>query len=78
MAKIYTRVEGYTGIRASVSFTLGVGETDDPHLISWFRNHGYRVEEPSEGQADTGKCTEPAVPMVAPAQTKRRSRKKER
>ena len=45
MAKIYTKVEGYTGIRAGVPFVNGVGETADPYLLGWFRAHGYTVEE---------------------------------
>lgn len=49
MAKIHTVVKGYTGVRASVPFVNGTGETDDPHLIEWFRNHGYEVmEEPEQ------------------------------
>ena len=26
-------------------FCGGVGETDDPYLLDWFRKHGYTVEE---------------------------------
>ena len=43
--KIYAPVKDTNGVRASVRFVNGVGETDDPHLIEWFRSHGYRVEE---------------------------------
>ena len=43
--KICSPVKDYTGISASVPFCNGVGETDDPHLIEWFKNHGYEVEE---------------------------------
>ena len=43
--KISSPVKDYTGISASVPFCNGVGETDDPHLIEWFKNHGYEVEE---------------------------------
>ena len=43
--KIYTPVKGATGTWCSVRFTNGVGETNDPHLINWFLNHGYRVED---------------------------------
>ncbi len=45
MAKIYAPNEEYTGISAGVLFTDGKGETTEPHLIEWFRNHGYKVEE---------------------------------
>lgn len=64
MAKIHTVVEGYTGIRAGVPFVNGAGETDNPHLISWFRAHGYKVEE-------TGQ-------EIAPAQKSGRSGKGKR
>lgn len=43
--KICSPVKDHTGISASVPFCNGVGETDDPHLIEWFKNHGYEVEE---------------------------------
>lgn len=43
--KIYSPNREYTGVSASVPFCNGIGETDDPYLIGWFRSHGYRVEE---------------------------------
>lgn len=43
--KIYAPVTDVNGIYASVMFTNGVGETDNPALIEWFRSHGYRVED---------------------------------
>lgn len=48
MAKIFTPVKGYNGISATVKFTNGVGQCDDPFLLQWFRAKGYRVEEPVE------------------------------
>lgn len=53
--KIYSPNKEYTGISASVAFCNGRGETDDPHLIEWFKEHGYTVEEPEshEEEADT-------------------------
>ena len=44
--KIYSPNREYTGVSASVPFCNGVGETEDPYLIKWFREHGYIVEEP--------------------------------
>lgn len=41
--KIYAPVKDACGTWASVRFVNGVGETDDPTLIEWFRNHGYKV-----------------------------------
>lgn len=46
--KIYSPNKEYTGVSASVSFCNGKGETDDPNLIRWFKDHGYRVEEETE------------------------------
>ena len=43
--KIYTPVKNATGTWCSVRFVNGVGETDNPHLIEWFKSHGYEVEE---------------------------------
>ena len=45
MAIIKTKIPNFTGLRANVMFTKGVGETEDKHLIEWFRSHGYNVEE---------------------------------
>lgn len=45
MAKIYSPNKTYTGVSASVSFCNGVGETDNLHLLQWFKDHGYKVEE---------------------------------
>ena len=41
--KIYAPNKDATGFYASVFFAGGVGETDDPVLIEWFRKHGYGI-----------------------------------
>ena len=41
--KIYSPVKNFTGIRYNVRFVRGVGETDNPTAIEWFRSHGYNV-----------------------------------
>ena len=43
--KIYAPVKDAFGTWASVRFVDGVGETDDPSLIEWFRKNGYTLEE---------------------------------
>lgn len=43
--KIYAPVKDANGVWASVLFVNGVGETNKPHLIKWFKDHGYRTEE---------------------------------
>ena len=48
--KIYAPVKDANGVWASVRFVNGVGETDDPRLIEWFRSHGYKV--PIEEKCD--------------------------
>ena len=45
MAKIIAPNKQYTGVSASVSFVKGVGETEDPRLIAWFQERGYKVED---------------------------------
>lgn len=42
--KIYAPVKDTNGVYASVRFVNGVGETDNPRLIEWFRTHGYKVD----------------------------------
>lgn len=46
--KIYAPVKDATGVWASVRFVNGVGETDNLHLIEWFKTHGYRLEKCEE------------------------------
>lgn len=48
MAKIYAPNKQYSGISASVGFINGVGESENPALLNWFKEHGYRVEEPTK------------------------------
>ena len=43
--KIYAPVKNATGTWCSVRFQNGVGETDNPRLIEWFKRNGYTVEE---------------------------------
>lgn len=43
--KIYAPVKDATGTWASVRFVNGVGETDNPRLIEWFKDHGYTLEK---------------------------------
>lgn len=43
--KIYAPVKNATGTWCSVRFVNGVGETDNPRLIEWFKSHGYKIEE---------------------------------
>lgn len=49
--KIYAPVKDANGVWASVRFVNGVGETDNPKLIKWFREHGYKI--PLEDNAPT-------------------------
>lgn len=46
--KIKSPNKDYTGVSASVPFCNGVGETEDPYLIQWFKDHGYEVEKTPE------------------------------
>lgn len=41
--KIYAPVKDANGVWATVRFVNGVGETDNPRLIEWFKSHGYKV-----------------------------------
>ena len=46
--KIKSPNKDYTGDSATVPFCKGEGETEDPYLIQWFKDHGYEVEETPE------------------------------
>ena len=43
--KIYAPNKQANGVYASVMFVDGVGETDNPRLIEWFKTHGYTLEK---------------------------------
>lgn len=45
MAKIVAPNKQYDGVSAGVKFDKGVGHTDKPYLIAWFKQHGYTVEK---------------------------------
>lgn len=62
MAKIIAPNKEYTGVSASVSFVKGEGKTDNPHLIEWFKTHGYKVEDdkPIKGAKSDKKVEEPS------------------
>ena len=51
--KITCLNEKYDGESASVKFEKGVGKTDSDYLASWFRSHGYKVEEIKEKSEKT-------------------------
>lgn len=48
--KVYAPNKGYSGISAGVTFINGVGETDNTHLLDWFREKGYKIEENNENE----------------------------
>jgi len=55
MPKVYSPYKQYTGTHAfGVRFVDGVGETDDPRALDWFRRHGYRVEEKKAAAKSSG------------------------
>ena len=59
--KIYAPVKNANGVYASVRFVNGVGETDNPVLIRWFKEHGYVIE--------SSHVTEPPLKAVEIEQT---------
>lgn len=54
MAKIYAPNERYAGVTAGVSFSNGVGETEDKWAIQWFKYKGYKVEDEPEENPNAG------------------------
>ena len=49
---IRTPVKGASGIYANTLFSNGVGRTDNPAAIEYFKSHGYTVEEEESGKDD--------------------------
>ena len=69
--KIYAPVKDFNGLRNTVRFVNGVGETDDKWLIQWFVNRGYTVENSLEKcvestQIPLEKCDEPDFDVMTP------------
>lgn len=56
--KVYSPNKEYTGVSTSVPFCNGVGETDNPHLLEWFRMHGYEVEQPLKAKEEAAENSE--------------------
>ena len=63
--KIYAPVKNTNGVYASVRFVNGVGETDNPRLIEWFRTHGYTLEKCADlSEKSYEKCDEPLEKLL--------------
>lgn len=62
--KIYAPVKDANGVWCTVRFINGVGETNNPRLIKWFKEHDYRVEDPTPEVADNGKNMEEVLTDV--------------
>lgn len=45
MAAIKAPNKQYSGYSAGVLFEQGIGHTDDPNLVAWFKARGYQVED---------------------------------
>ena len=63
--KIYSKNESYTGVSASVNFVNGEGETGNAHLIGWFRDHGYTVEDAPKYDLSGYDCIVDAIDTVS-------------
>ena len=51
MSKVYAPNKNYTGISAGVTFVNGEGETDNNHVLEWFKSKGYSVGEERNDEA---------------------------
>lgn len=60
--KIYTPVKNATGVWCNVHFQNGVGETNNPHLIEWFKSHGYKIEKSDFEVPKTEKISQKEAP----------------
>lgn len=54
--KVHAPNKNYTGVSASVAFCNGVGETEDPYLLEWFKSHGYEIEESPKEETEQKKA----------------------
>lgn len=77
MARIVAPNRAYNGVSAGVAFSDGVGDTDVPHLVEWFRQSGYQVEDvpPAPPAAPAPPARVPPDPEPTPGRTRRPTRK---
>ena len=69
--KIYAPVKDFNGWRNNVRFVNGVGETDNPQVIEWFKLRGYAIEKSVEKcdfpiEKSVEKCDEPDFDSMTP------------
>ena len=55
MTKVYAPNKNYTGVSAGVNFVNGEGETDNKHLLEWFKSKGYGVGKEIEVKQELDK-----------------------
>lgn len=61
--KIYAPNKYATGTWCGTRFINGVGESNDPYIIKWFKDHGYKVEDNSKVKVES--ITQPAEEVQA-------------
>ena len=71
--KIYAPVKDFNGLRNNVRFVNGIGETDNPLVIKWFKDHGYIIEKSVEKcdksiEKSIEKCGEDLLNLVIDTQ----------
>ena len=59
MTKVYAPNKNYTGISAGVTLVNGEGETDNKHVLEWFKSKGYSVEEEIKEEPEPEQDGEP-------------------
>ncbi|MGZ9829952.1 hypothetical protein ACXYTP_23850 [Tsukamurella ocularis] len=70
-AVVKTPVKGYNGIVAGVTFTDGVGETDNAAALAYFKSQGYDVsakkddDAEAKAKADEAKASQEAADAKA-------------
>ena len=70
MIKIKTPVIGYNGIDCGVRFENGIGVAEDlsEHVINWFKDQGYTVEETDEPKAKEQKQLQKLIIQITEKQ----------
>lgn len=66
--RIETPVKDFNGFRNNVRFVNGVGETDNPSAIEWFRSNGYKVVGEFTTVAPVEKVAEVVEPVEDPVE----------
>jgi len=67
MANIHAPNKSFSGVRYGVTFTNGIGQSDDKTVLAWFKTNGYQLGDakPATAPASVGTVAGEVAPAAA-------------